>query len=135
VFEFAFIGTLLLHLRNPVDALAAIRRVLRPGGQLMSNDVVSVSLSLLRSRRPTVDVAMQSPRPFWYVPNRAAHLQFVKAAGYEILSSGGPYLMRYGSGWQPIGAARSMEQLVKRRGGPHAWIIARPLGEDARPTI
>ena len=27
-FDFAFVGTLLLHLRNPVDALSAIRRVL-----------------------------------------------------------------------------------------------------------
>ena len=50
-FDFAFIGTILLHLRNPVDALAAVRRVLRPDGRLMSNDGISVPLTLLRWRR------------------------------------------------------------------------------------
>jgi tRNA (mo5U34)-methyltransferase len=134
-FDFAFIGTLLLHLRNPVDALAAVRSVLGPDGRLMSNDVISVPLSVLRPRRPTLDVRMQPLRPYWFVPNIAGHRQLVKAAGYEILSSGGPYLMRYGTGWQPTASGRSVEQLLLRRGGPHAWIVARPLPENARPII
>jgi tRNA (mo5U34)-methyltransferase len=134
-FDFAFIGTLLLHLRNPVDALAAVRCVLRPDGRLMSNDVVSVPLTLLRPRRPTADLRMQSPRPYWSVPNLVGHRRLIKAAGYEILSSGGPYLMRYGAGWQPMASGRSLEQLLLRRGGPHAWAIAQPLPEDARPAI
>lgn len=50
-FDFAFIGSLLLHLRNPVDALNAIRGVLRPGGRLMSNNPISLPLTV--------------ERPFW----------------------------------------------------------------------
>jgi tRNA (mo5U34)-methyltransferase len=87
-FDFAFIGTLLLHLRNPVDALAAIRRVLRPGGQLMSNDVISLPLTLSRPRQPTAEVWMTAPRPYWQLPNVAAHRRFVRAAGFDITSSG-----------------------------------------------
>jgi tRNA (mo5U34)-methyltransferase len=132
-FDFAFIGTLLLHLRNPVDALSAIRGVLEPDGRLMSNDAVSMTLSLLWPRRAASEVRMQSPRPFWHVPNASAHRRFITAAGFEILSSGGPYLMRYGRGYEPPGREMSLEQMVLRRGAPHAWAIARPA--TRRPSI
>jgi tRNA (mo5U34)-methyltransferase len=129
-FDFAFIGTLLLHLRNPVDALAAIRRVLAPGGRLMSNDAVSLSLTVLRPRTPSAEVVMQAPRPYWWVPNAAGRRQLVKAAGYEIERAGGPYLMRYGAGWERPGRPRELrlllQQLALRRGAPHTWILARP---------
>jgi tRNA (mo5U34)-methyltransferase len=129
-FDFAFIGTLLLHLRNPVDALAAIRRVLEADGRLMSNDAVSLSLTALRPRTPSAEVVMQSPRPYWWVPNAAGRRQLVRAAGYEIERHGGPYLMRYGAGWEQPGRPREvrllLQQLALRRGAPHTWIIARP---------
>ena len=132
-FDFAFIGTLLLHLRNPVDALAAIRRVLYPSGLLMSNDAVSLPLTLLRPRTPTAEVVMQSPRPYWWVPNAAGRRRLVEAAGYAIESSGGPYLMRYGSGWEAPARGRSLspQQVALRRGAPHTWIRARPHPDAA----
>jgi tRNA (mo5U34)-methyltransferase len=126
-FDFAFIGTLLLHLRNPVDALAAIGGVLVPDGRLMSNDAVSWTLSLLSPRRGLSEVRMQAPKPFWQVPNVAAHQRFITAAGFEIVTTGGPYLMRYGAGIDPPARGRSLEMLLLRRGAPHAWAIARPL--------
>lgn len=46
-FDFAFIGTLLLHLRDPVGALAAIRRVLAPGATLITNEPISLPFSIL----------------------------------------------------------------------------------------
>ncbi len=135
-FDFAFIGTLLLHLRNPVDALAAIRRVLGPEGRLMSNDAVSLPLTLLRPRTPSAEVVMQSPRPYWWVPNAAGRRQIVRAAGYEIERHGGPYLMRYGAGWERPGRPHELklliQQLALRRGAPHTWILARPH-PDASP--
>jgi tRNA (mo5U34)-methyltransferase len=129
-FDFAFIGTLLLHLRNPVDALAAIRRVLEPGGRLMSNDAVSLPLSLLRPRTPSAEIVMQSPRPYWWVPNAAGRRRLVEAAGYEVERHGGPYLMRYGAGWEKPTPPRELRLLLQhlalRQGAPHTWIIARP---------
>jgi tRNA (mo5U34)-methyltransferase len=135
-FDFAFIGTLLLHLRDPVDALAAIRRVLEPDGRLMSNDAVSLPLTLLRPRTPSAEIVMQSPRPYWWVPNASGRRRLVRAAGYEIERHGGPYLMRYGAGWERPGRPRELrlllQQLALRRGAPHTWIIARPHPEAWR---
>ena len=135
-FDFAFIGTLLLHLRNPVDALAAIRRVLEPEGRLMSNDAVSLSLTLLRPRTPSAEVVMQSPRPYWWVPNAAGRRRLVSAAGYEIERHGGPYLMRYGAGWERPARPRELrllvQQLALRLGAPHTWILARPHPDASR---
>jgi tRNA (mo5U34)-methyltransferase len=125
-FDFAFIGTLLLHLRNPVDALSAVRGVLAPNGRLMSNDAVSLTLSVLWPKRGMSHVRMQSPWPFWYLPNITGHRRFITAAGFEIESAGGPYLMRYGAGFSGPPRDRSIDALVLRRGVPHGWAIARP---------
>jgi tRNA (mo5U34)-methyltransferase len=129
-FDFAFIGTLLLHLRDPIGALSAIGRVLR--GHLLSNDPLSLSLSVLHPRRPAATMLMRGPRPFWWVPNHAARSRMVEAAGFEVLAVGRPHLMRYGSGWsagpRPTGRgtlAELAEWLVRRRGAPHSWVAAR----------
>ena len=135
-FDFAFIGTILLHLRNPVDALAAVRRVLRPAARLMSNDGISVPLTVLRWGEPAAEVVMQPNRPFWYLPNLAARRRMIEAAGFEVESSGRPYLMRYGAGWQrptaritPRQPGMMLQRLVLRRGAPHSWVIARPRAD------
>lgn len=129
-FDFAFIGTLLLHLRDPVGALAAIRQVL--GGTLLSNDPVSLPLTLTRPRQPASEVLMQGPRPFWWIPNAAARRRMVQAAGYEVIASSRPYLMRYGPGWtrppRPRGPVASLSWLALRWGAPHTWVLARPSG-------
>ncbi|MGI8944675.1 MAG: class I SAM-dependent methyltransferase [Thermoleophilaceae bacterium] len=132
-FDFAFIGTILLHLRNPVDALAAVRGVLRGGGRLMSNDAISVPLTVLRHGEPAAEVVMERGRPFWYLPNLAGRRRMVEAAGFEVESAGRPYLMRYGAGWEHPAAPRTprrpgmmLQRLVLRRGAPHSWVIARP---------
>ncbi len=132
-FDFAFVGTILLHLRNPVDALAAVRRVLRPGARLMSNDGISVPLTILRRGEPAAEVVMQPGRPFWYLPNLAGRTRMIEAAGFQVESSGKPYLMRYGAGWRhpqakvtPRQPGMMIQRLVLRRGTPHSWVIARP---------
>jgi tRNA (mo5U34)-methyltransferase len=132
-FDFAFIGTILLHLRNPVDALAAVRGVLQPDGRMMSNDGISVPLTLLRRGEPAAEVVMEPNRPFWYLPNLAARRRMIEAAGFDVESSGKPYLMRYGAGWQqpkakvtPSQPGMMLQRLVLRRGAPHSWVIARP---------
>lgn len=132
-FDFAFIGTILLHLRNPVDALAAVRGVLRRGARMMSNDGISVPLTILRRGEPAAEVVMEPNRPFWYLPNLAARRRMIEAAGFQLEASGGPYLMRYGSGWRhpaarvtPRQPGMMLQRLVLRRGAPHSWVIARP---------
>ena len=126
-FDFAFIGTLLLHLRDPVGALKAIRGVL--DGTLISNDVVSPAMSLLHPGRPVAELLMQD-RPFWSVPNVAARRRLIEAAGFEVIGAGRPYLIRYGVGGGPPPLRVGLNGLVLRFGAPHSWVHGRPLPDQ-----
>jgi len=70
------------------------------------------------------------------VPNAAGRRQLVRAAGYEIERDGGPYLMRYGAGWERPAPARgpslALQRLALRWGAPHTWLIARPHPDASR---
>jgi tRNA (mo5U34)-methyltransferase len=129
-FDFAVIGTLLLHLRDPAGALSAIRRVLR--GELLVNDAVSLSLSVLRPRTPAAKLMGVPGLPFWWLPNVRGLRQLVISAGYEVVASRGPYRVRLGSGWvrpplqrgDPLASRARL--LMLRRGVPHAWVLAKP---------
>ncbi|MGI8427855.1 MAG: class I SAM-dependent methyltransferase [Solirubrobacteraceae bacterium] len=137
-FDFVFLGSLLVHLRDPVGALIALRSVLR--GELLVNDVVSLPLSLLSPRWPVAGLA-KAEQPAWWIPNVAALRLLAEAAGYRVLASGGPYLLRYGAGresdpMQAQGATTrpSLRELPlalirtakDRIGVPHAWLLASP---------
>ena len=127
-FDFAFIGTLLIHLRDPVGALAAIRRVL--DGELISNDPVALAQSWFFRRSGRARVAMLGGRPYWWLPNVEGRRRIIAAAGFEVVETGKPYLMRYGAGWEeppfrlwpPHLIPR---QLLLRRGAPHVCVKAR----------
>jgi tRNA (mo5U34)-methyltransferase len=132
-FDFAFVGTLLLHLRNPVDAMTAIRSVLKPDATFQSNNPVSIPLSIVRPRQPTAEIMMWPNRPYFYVPNVAGHVRMVEGAGFEVTDATRPYLMRYGAGWQrpplklrPKDQGPILQQLVLRRGAPHTCVTATP---------
>jgi len=130
-FDFAMIGTLALHLRDPVGALMGIRRVMEPGGTLLVKDVVSLSLSLLRPRAPAAAL-MTRDEPFWWIPNRAALERYVHAAGFEVLDSSGIWFEKNGQTlprpplrqWRKAGSLG--RYLVLKRGAPHAWVLGRP---------
>jgi tRNA (mo5U34)-methyltransferase len=127
-FDVAVVGTLLMHLRDPVGALQAVRRVTT--GHLLVNEGVVPSLSMLR-RRPVADLAMRH-EPFWYLANAPALRRWVEAAGFEVVSVGRPYLLPWGPGRgrEPL-SLRPFSQLPRRlamrRGGPHVWLLARPM--------
>lgn len=124
-FDFAVLGTLLMHLRDPVGALRAVRGV---SDALLVNEGVMPSLSLLR-RTPTADVVMEG-QPFWFLPNPPALRRWVEAAGFTVERMSRPYLIPWGPGAQPISRAlRPVSTLPRRalmqRGGLHVWLLAR----------
>ena len=135
-FDFAVIGTLLLHLRDPVAALSAIGRVLQ--GQLLVNDAVSLSLSVLRPRTPAAKLMAVPGHPFWWLPNVSGLRQLVVSAGYEVVASNGPYRVALGSGsirpplrhGHPLASRARL--LMLRRGVPHAWVLAQPRRSATR---
>ena len=129
-FDFVFLGTLLLHLRDPIGGLIAVRRVMRPDAELLVNDVVS--LRLLALRRPAAEL-LTVAEPFWWACNPAGLRRMVQAAGFDVVAAGGPYFEPNGSSRRvaPIhGLSTVRERLhravLRRFGAPHAWVRARP---------
>ena len=131
-FDFAIVGTLLLHLRDPVRALAGINSVLQ--GQLLVNEVIDPSLDVLR-RRPMAHPVMTPGMPFWWSVNRPGLEQFVRAGGFEVERVGRPYILPNGPGapapgWRETLRAPLREipwNLVRRRGDVHCWLLARTI--------
>jgi len=133
LFDFAFLGTLLIHLRDPIGALAAVGRVLRPGGTLVLNETVSASLSVLRPRSPAAAL-MTLDAPFWWQANRQALVRYLTAAGLECRSLGRLYLVRRGPAMEspPLAWRNDLgglgRQLLLRVGLPHVCLVAaKPL--------
>lgn len=126
-FDFAFLGTLLLHLREPIAALTAIRHVLKPGGRMLLNEPVSISLTLAHPRKPMYTLSLLPGRPFWWSPNIAGLRRFMEKAGFAILDSGGPYWVKRGSGYTrprpPIRLGTLWDIAMQSRGMPHGWVL------------
>jgi tRNA (mo5U34)-methyltransferase len=124
-FDFAVLGTLLMHLRDPVGALQAVRRV---SDGLLVNEGVMPSLTLLR-RTPTADVVMEH-EPFWFLPNPPALRRWVEAAGFTVERMSRPYVIPWGAGASPPArrlrpVAQLPRRMLMRRGGLHVWVLAR----------
>jgi tRNA (mo5U34)-methyltransferase len=135
-FDFVFVGSLLLHLRDPVGALERIRTVAR--GELVFNDCIEYVLTKLRPRTPFARLDADD-RCWWWQPNLAALHSMIEQAGFEILERGKPYFMPFGPSYvaprqgprdvvRRLRSAKGWEELVLyRRGIAHAATRARPL--------
>jgi tRNA (mo5U34)-methyltransferase len=128
-FDFAFMGSLLLHLRDPVGAAAAVLGVLRDEGELLSVDSISPLLTLLHPRQAIA--RLEAPGwPLWWVMNLAAYRRVFPAAGYEVLDKGRPFRLPPGPAYHAKPRARRplyglVQPLVARsQGVPHAWVRA-----------
>ena len=127
-FDFAIVGTLLLHLRDPVAAMRAVHRVIR--GELLVNEAIPPGLDSLR-RRPLAELGMDGV-PFYWIANPAGLRRLANATGFEVVRAGGPYILPRGS-WErpslrdclrpPLGEIP--RRLLLRRGMPHAWLLVR----------
>ncbi len=132
-FDLVFLGSLLLHLRDPVLALDRVRAVC--GGQAVIADTVEAIPSLLRPRTPTARLEALD-RPWWWLPNRAGLHRMVESAGFEIVEATGLYFVPTGPGHGrsrlrdlpalALTAQGREELIVALRGVPHAAVRARP---------
>lgn len=128
-FDVVVCGSLLLHLRDPVGALDAMRSVCT--GRLLSAEQVDLPLTLLRRRRPLARVgpgrALQ-----WWVPNAAGHVRMLEAAGFAVERRSRLYAVRYGPSHSGRGrSAGSLGRAALGRvacgaaGVPHHAVLAR----------
>jgi tRNA (mo5U34)-methyltransferase len=128
-FDVVVCGSLLLHLRDPFRALEAIRTVCR--GELLSAEEVNLPLTVLHPRRP---VARFRPHELqWSVPNVAGHRDMLRASGFDVERTGGPYAIPFGAAHprgRPTPRALARRALQRARlggtGVPTHAILARP---------
>ena len=132
-FDLVYVGSLLLHLRDPIRALEQVRSVLRSGGSLLLLDAVDAELSLAHPRSPVVRLDGLG-RPWWWKPNKAALARMVEAAGFSIEVGPTSLLMPFGAGrtkskvaWRSLASSAGRQYAIEQwRGDPHAFLLARP---------
>lgn len=132
-FDFVYVGSLLLHLQNPVAALEAVRSVCRR--RLLVVDAVDLSLTLRHPRRPVAGLDAVG-RPWWWKPNRAGLVRMVEAAGFDVVGRPVAVRMPPGAG-QRRPAGREAVRALRHRSGrevllrttvgdPHVALVAEP---------
>ena len=127
-FDVVVCGSLLLHLRDPIRALEAIRRVC--SGVFLSADEIDVRLTILHPRRPVFRLSGEDVQ--WWLPNVAARRRMVELAGFTVESTTRPYAIPLGPahpsfGLRPPTSQRLARQLVCRGTGvPTSALLARP---------
>jgi tRNA (mo5U34)-methyltransferase len=87
--DFAFLGAMLLHVRDPVRALERVRGVLAPGGRLTILEPVDPVTSLLAPRRPVARFGVLETDFNWWVANVACLEAWLRAAGFARVARGG----------------------------------------------
>jgi tRNA (mo5U34)-methyltransferase len=130
-FDLVYLGSLLVHLRDPVAALERVRSVCRD--RLIVVDGIDLPLSLMFPRRPVATLEGIS-RPWWWYPNTAALAGMIEAAGFDIVEGPRRIYVPRGPGWQirrlaPRKLAYRQgryELIVAWKGDPHAVVVARP---------
>jgi len=134
-FDVVFLGSLLLHLRDPVAALDALRRVC--AGALVCSEAVELVPSLLRPRTPTARLDGLD-RPWWWQPNVAAFHRMLAGAGWRVTHRSRPYFVPVGAehrrppgvdALRDLRTATGRERLIVRAlGVPHVAARAVPIG-------
>lgn len=130
-FDVVVCGTLLLHLRDPLRALTAIRSVCRE--HFLSADQVELWLTLRHRRTPVTRLDGCSDRLHWWLPNAAAHQQMLLASGFRIERTSGLYSVPFGGRHPgPERSPRALATSLARRvvtgndGVPHQAVLAAP---------
>jgi tRNA (mo5U34)-methyltransferase len=130
-FDVVVCGSLLLHLRDPLRALAAIRSVCR--GRLLCTNQIDLERSVGPRRAPLVRLDGTSGITQWWIPNAAGHRQMLRAAGFAVERQSSLYSIPFGPAHPPRardvrsrlrGVAERM--LTGNAGVPHVALLAAP---------
>jgi tRNA (mo5U34)-methyltransferase len=130
-FDVVVCGSLLLHLKDPVRALEAIRSVCAPGGSFLSAEQIDPLLTLLSPRRPATWFRA-GHQTQWQIPNVAALRAMVESAGFQVERTVRPYAVPFGAGYaggglrgvRAVGHAALTATVARGRGVPHAAVLA-----------
>ncbi len=133
-FDFVFMGSLLLHLRDPIGALERLREVCADDGTVCTMDAIDPTFTRLFPRRALATFDGDG-RPWWWLPNIAGYERMVRAAGLRPLASATPIRLPRGEGQPVVTPSRAVltsregRRLLgaTRKGDPQAWIHSRPV--------
>jgi SAM-dependent methyltransferase len=125
-FDVVVCGSLLLHLRDPVRAIEAIRSVC--SGVFMSVEAVSLRLSKLFPNKPMAELGDRDVICQWWIANTAGHRRMLEAGGFEVVSSRGVFAVPFGPA-HPFNAERKSPKAL----GGHLLRSAAMRGEDGVP--
>jgi tRNA (mo5U34)-methyltransferase len=127
-FDFVFMGSLLLHLRDPIRALEKLRSVCRPDGIVCTMDAIDPTMTRLFPRRAMATFDGDG-RPWWWMPNLAAYDRMLRSAGLAPVARPTPVRLPAGGGHPHIKASRTVlmnregRRLLAafKKGDPQAW--------------
>lgn len=129
-FDVVMCGSLMLHLRDPMRALARIRSVC--SGVFLSAEEIDLTLTALRPRHPALRLDGLSHLFQWFIPNAAGHRQMLRASGFQLERWPKPYAIPFGPSHTPRGdGARATATRAWRKaltggdGVPHQAVLAR----------
>ncbi len=129
-FDVVVCGSLLLHLRDPLRALEAVRTVTE--GVFLSSETIDLPLTVLHPRRPTAKLLGAGELCQWWIPNAACHEQMLRSSGFSIERTSKPYSIPYGVAHPAIKGLRGRLHAGLQRvttsgeGVPHRAVLARP---------
>jgi tRNA (mo5U34)-methyltransferase len=112
-FDFVFVGSVLIHLRDPVSALMSLREV--------CNDRIHVveathrGLDQLFRRTPAAKFQAISPHLTWWIPNQRCLSHWLEAAGFFDVRAGGTFVLPFG----------------RQRGGVRHSVVCAQAGQSA----
>ncbi len=127
-FDVVVMGSLLIHLRDPVAALEAVRSVCR--GQLLSSDQIELWLSIVGKGRPLARLHGSGQDCQWWRFNAAGHQRLLWSAGFEVDQASRPFIVRFNAHPRPRWTAGHGAGRVAARaltGDHHAGVLHRAL--------
>jgi tRNA (mo5U34)-methyltransferase len=97
-FDVVVVGSLLLHLRDPVRALDAVRGVV--GGTLVLAEAVHAPLTLRSRRRPLFELYGEGADFQWWLGNDRGIRHLLEVGGFAIEEASRYFVLRFGDAWQ-----------------------------------
>jgi tRNA (mo5U34)-methyltransferase len=131
-FDVVVCGSLLLHLRDPVRALEAVRSVC--DGWLLSSEQIELSTTLRMRRRPLFRLDGSGKDCQWWLANAAGHERLLWSGGFAVEARSRPYTERFNVHPRPSRTVRNTLRQVAMRvltgdrapGVLHRALLARP---------
>ena len=129
-FDVVVCGSLLLHLRDPFRALAAVRSVC--SGLFLSAETIDLPLTVSHPRRPSMHLVGSIGQ--WAIPNAAGHAAMLEIAGFDVIDRSKPYAIPYGPSHPPsdhrpkqLLHAALQRTIGGRLGVPTHAVLCRPI--------